>query len=231
MACYNVVVFGEPGVGKTCFVDQFCHGKSFVSYLPDASIITHEIIVDGLTSHLMLMDLSTSFLKPEIAGQPPGWAEKMLREADGVVLLYDVTSAEGFEYIINQAYNFLWECRRLKEEADGGAGRSERKSFGCVLAGNKLDLVIAKLRERAVDPNLAEEWAHTQGFRNIELDSLTSNGPKQALMLLVRNLRKLDRLSLARAKEEEQAARSMKGKDKTHSIRNAIKGALRSSGA
>ncbi|KAF3044565.1 hypothetical protein E8E11_006385 [Didymella keratinophila] len=105
--CYNIVVFGEPGVGKTCFVDQYCFGESFIAYTPDDSIETHEIAVDRRCVKITLMDLITSFLKPETAAQYPEWAEKMLREADGVVLFYDITSMENFEYIAGQAYRFL----------------------------------------------------------------------------------------------------------------------------
>jgi GTPase SAR1 family protein len=224
--CYNIVVFGEPGVGKTCFIDQFCFDESFVAYIPDDSIGMHEIAVDGRCVKMTLMDLSTSFLKPENAAQHPEWAERMLREADGVVLLYDVTSTESFEYITRQACNFLWSCRRLGKETVDGATRDGRQSFGCVLAGNKLDLAIAKPDTRAVGQSLAGEWAHTQGFRSIELDSLARSGPEQALKLLVKNIWKLEQLGLMDSKENVQQART--GAKRTgSSIRNTIRGALR----
>lgn len=226
-SCYNIVVFGEPSVGKTCFIDQFCYGRSFVIYDPDNSVLSHKIVVDALTSHLTLMDLSTSFLKPENTMQRTEWAENLLKDADGVVLLYDVASLESLEYVINQAYNFVWGCRKSKGENNQRAGRNERQSFGCVLAGNKLDLVIAGKEQRAVSQEQAEEWAHTQGFRSIELDSLARDGPERALELLLKNVWKLGRLGFMEMEEEEQAE-CMKGKAKSTSMRNTIKDALRS---
>jgi GTPase SAR1 family protein len=226
---YDIVVLGEPSVGKTCFIDQFCYGKSFVTYSPDDSIGMHEIVVDGRSVKLTLMDLSTSFLKPENAAQYPEWAEKMLRKADGVVLLFDITSTESFEYITKQAYNFLWGCRKSKKGIDDAAGSDERQSFGCVLAGNKLDLVTAKQEARAISPALAEEWARSQGFRSTELTSLVRTGPEQALKLLVKNVWKLERLDLLVAKEEEQSAESTGETESSTSIRNKIRAALRPS--
>ena len=128
LTCYKILVFGEPGVGKTCFVDQYCFGKSFIAYIPDDSIGTHEIAVDGRCVKITLMDLSTSFLKPETAARYPEWAERMLREADGVVLLYDITSMESFEYITRQAYDFCGAAadreRRQMLVLSGTCGRA-----------------------------------------------------------------------------------------------------------
>lgn len=224
---YNIVVFGEPGVGKTCFIDQFCFGESFVAYIPDDGVGMHDIAIDGRCVKMTLMDLSTSFLKPENAAQNPEWAEKMLREADAVVLLYDVTSMDGFEYITRQAYDFLWSCRRPGKETNEGAAKDMPQSFGCVLAGNKLDLVIATPDARAVDRSLAEEWAYTQGFRNIELDSLARSGPEQALKLLVKNTWKLEQMDLIESKENVQQAGRTGAKGEGNSVRNTIRDVLR----
>jgi GTPase SAR1 family protein len=226
-ACYNFIVFGEPGVGKTCFVDQYSFSKSFVAYNPDDSVGMHEISIDGRSVKMTLMDLSTSFLEPENAAEYPEWAEKMLKEADGIVLLYNVTNLESFEYITRQAYDFLWRCRRLGKKTVDGVPEDERQSFGCVLAGNKLDLVNAKSDARTVDQFLAEDWAYTQGFRSIELNSLARSGPEQALKLLVKNVWKLEQLGLMKLKENVQQAGSTGAKGTGSSIRLTVRDALR----
>lgn len=204
---YNIVVYGEPSVGKTCFIDQFSYGRSFVAYDLDDSTSSHGIVVDGQASKLKLMDLSTSFLKPEQSMHPTDWAEKILTKADAVVLLYDITSSSSFDYLINQAYAFLWECRRRK---GAYAGLDQYRSFGCVLVGNKYDLVSSGRKGSAVSQNLADEWAQTQGIRSIVVDSLAKFGPESALKLLVKNVQKLERLGLMEAssvtKQEEQIA-------------------------
>ena len=174
---YNIVIFGEPNVGKTCFIDQFCYGKSFVIYDPDVSALSHKIVVNGRTSDLILIDLSTSFLKPEPGSEHIEWAINLLADADGIVLLYDVTSLESFEYVTNQAYKYLWSCRRSKCESEEEVKGKKRIDFGCVLAGNKLDIVGANTQRRKVSHSLAAEWAQTQGIRSIEVDSLAREGP------------------------------------------------------
>ncbi|OSS48268.1 hypothetical protein B5807_07778 [Epicoccum nigrum] len=193
---YNIVVFGEPGVGKTCFADQFCYGRSFVFYNPGNDDRQHPIFVEERTTDLTLMDLSTSFLKPEQSMHSPEWAETILADADGVVLLYDVTSSQSFDFITNQAYRYLWGCRRFNDGRREGAEGGERDSFGCVLVGNKADLIIEDQASRAVPLNLANDWALTQGIRSIEVDSLARNGPESALRLLVKNIWKLEKLGV-----------------------------------
>lgn len=201
---YKIVVFGEPGVGKTCFIDQFCYGKSFVAYDPNNSNLSHKIDVDGRVAHLSLMDLSTSFLKPEQSMHHTDWAKKMLAEADGVVLLYDVTSLESYESLIDQARKFLWHCRELIWVQGDLADRDERKGFGCVLVGNKHDLVASDRARRAVSRDEADEWASSQGFRSVEMDSLAGAGPSSALQLLMKNIWKLEKLGLMELKAEEK---------------------------
>ncbi|KAJ4986434.1 hypothetical protein SVAN01_08126 [Stagonosporopsis vannaccii] len=218
---YNVVVFGEPAVGKTCFIDQFCFSRSFVAYDLDDSTSSHEIIVDGRVSKLALMDLSTSFLKPEQSMHPTNWAEKMLAEADAVVLLYDITSSSSFEYLINQAYDFLWECRR---RSGVYTGKNQHKSFGCVLVGNKYDVVSSGQKDGAVSQNLADEWAQTQGFRSIVVDSLTEAGPESALRLLMKNVQKLERMGLLEARSEMKHEEEVALPKIQSSIRKTIRG-------
>lgn len=219
---YSIVVFGEPGVGKTCFVDQFCYGRSFVIYNPDTSVSTHKIIVNGETSSITLMDLSTSFLKPEQGLQPVEWAKQMLAKADGVVLLYDVTSLESFEFITDQACKFLWDCRNLQFADDNEPDEEERKAFGCVLVGNRLDLVATSKKAREVSQSLAEEWARTQGISSVEVDSLEKRGPEDALKLLVTDIRKFERFKNLEVKDVEASHGKIEGSKKS-SIRNTFK--------
>ena len=220
---YNIIVFGEPSVGKTCFIDQAYYGRSFVSYEPDHMLPSHTMTVDGQASRLFLMDLSTSFLKPEQRMHDNNWAKSMLADSEGIVLLYDVTSLESFRYITDQAYKFLWDCRKLKFEDGEEADEEEREKFGCVLVGNKADLVYTNKETREVSQSLAEEWAQTQGIKNIEVDSLERNGPDNALELLVRNIRKIKRLTGLQASGVEKQEEETKEQAEKSSIRNTLK--------
>lgn len=225
LTCYNIVVFGEPSVGKTCFIDQFCYGKSFVPYDLENDSLTHEIVVDGQATNLKLMDLSTSFLKAEQSMHPTEWAENILAEADGVVLLYDITNPSSLEYTIKQAYEFLWSCRRSKGVESGA---DEWKSFGCLLVGNKRDLVPTHIGNRKASQNIAEEWAQMQGIRSIEVDSLARAGPERALKLLMKHVWRLEKLGLMEVKSEQKhQAEAAEGQ--SSSIQSAFRGIFQSS--
>jgi Ras-related protein Rab-39B len=216
---FNIVVFGEPSVGKTCFIDQFCYGKSFVTYDPGNSVLSNRLIIEGQAFSLTLMDLSTSFMKPEQAMHSTEWAEKMLAEAEGVVLLYNITSSESFQYVTDQAYKLLWRSRKNDEE-----NGEVRMNFGCVLVGNKLDLVIAGNESRAVSKSLADEWAQTQGMRSIEVDSLRREGPERALKLLVQNIKMIERLE---GRAEKRFEEETLWKETKSLIRSSLKVAPR----
>jgi GTPase SAR1 family protein len=223
----TIVVFGEPGVGKTCFTDQLLHGKSFVAYDPfDDLSHSREFVVDGQLSIVTIMDLSTAFLKPQGAIEHTEWAEKILAEADGVVLIYDISDLETFEYITGQAHGYLWECRRLK---DGDEDEEVRTNFGSVLVGNKLDLVATGKQKREVSQDTAKEWAQTQGIKSIEHDCLTRTGPEEALKTLLRNIQKITRLENHETKHTMN--KSNEGDEKEGSIKNSLKDIFRSSGA
>ncbi|KAJ4313096.1 hypothetical protein N0V94_007130 [Neodidymelliopsis sp. IMI 364377] len=223
----TIVVFGEPGVGKTCFTDQFLHGKSFVAYDPfDGLSHSREFVVDGQLLVVTIMDLSTAFLKPQGGIEHTEWAEKILAEADGVVLIYDVSDLETFEYITGQTYGFLWECRKLK---DGDKDEEIRASFGSVLVGNKLDLVTTGKQKREVSQDTAKEWAQTQGIDSTELNCLTKTGPEEAVKTLLRDIQRIKRL------ENHETAQTTKnpneGDEIGSSIKKSLKNAFRSSGA
>jgi small GTP-binding protein len=225
----NIVVFGEPGVGKTCFTDQFLHDSSFVSYNPvDPGLTSRQLTVDGESSNLSLMDLSTAFLKPENEAQSQEWAKKILEGADGIVLLYDVASMESFDYVTDQAYKFLWGCRKLADEDD-----ETRQGFGSVLVGNKLDLVSSGQNSREVNQNLAEEWAQSQGMRCIEVDCLNREGPEESLKLVVKNIKKVERIERLESKvEKKQPVKELRADEKkSGTVGNTIKKVFRSFGA
>lgn len=221
--CYNIVVFGEPSVGKTCFIDQFCYGKSFVMYDPGEGNPHRVIDVDDRSADLSLMDLSTSFLKPDQSTPHTEWAKKILAAADGIVLLYDITDLESFENLIGQAHNYLWHCRESERARSRLAGGENRVAFGCVLVGNKQDLACSKRASRVVSRDEADEWASSQGFRSVEVDSLSRAGPDIALQLLMKNIWKLEKLGLASHGLEEQQDERETVQRNSGSLRNALR--------
>lgn len=116
-------------------------------------------------SHLEadFLDFSSTTIRTAGPNFSSEYFTRSLSSAPGIVLLYDITSKESFEYITNQAYMYLWMCRRYLH---GGVGA---KHCDMVLVGNKTDIVLGEPDKRQVDKDLAEEWAQSQGMKHFEV--------------------------------------------------------------
>ncbi|KAF2001522.1 hypothetical protein P154DRAFT_619211 [Amniculicola lignicola CBS 123094] len=102
----HIVVFGESGVGKTCFADMFTHGEHYVNYDPtlEDRMCRKLLDVNGVTYALDLMDLNASHYREGDPALSAFIFEHWLQEADGVVLLYDITSPSSFDLITDEGY-------------------------------------------------------------------------------------------------------------------------------
>jgi GTPase SAR1 family protein len=87
----------------------------------------------------------------------------------GFILLYDITSKQSFDHIIDNGYKRILDNRkrRTAEGPDGIPYPSGLQRFGCVLVGNKCD----REDQRQVDRDLAQWWADSQGIKFFEIDS------------------------------------------------------------
>lgn len=185
----NIVVFGESGVGKTCFTDMFTFGEQFVGYDPTTERHRRDLDVDGRLVSLLLDDISSTSQR-EAALQEH--FRLIIRDADGIVLLYDITNEESFEYITNQAYAYVCLCRRYlckrwDEGGDEGRPHGERsKELGYALVGNKKDLVHNGKGKRAIATSMAKEWARSQGCEHCEVSSNDRSEVEEAMRMLVK---------------------------------------------
>jgi hypothetical protein len=133
---------------------------------PDES--THEFLIDGQHVLADFMDISSTTIREAEPGFNPYIFQQMLCRADGVSLLYDVTDLESFERVTNEAYAYVWMCKR-SIKGKNGAEAVENCEF--ILVGNKADIVRKEPKKRAVDKKMAEEWAWSKGFRHAEVSS------------------------------------------------------------
>ncbi|KAM3725500.1 EF-hand calcium-binding domain-containing protein 4B [Dirofilaria immitis] len=117
---FKVVFVGDSAVGKTCFLHRFCHNR--FRFLFDATIG-----VDFTVKRIHLYNRVVTVQLWDTAGQERfrSITKQYYRKADGVILMYDVTSEQSFLNVRN------W-ITSVK------AGVDER----CVmcLVGNKVDL-------------------------------------------------------------------------------------------
>ncbi|KAF2795113.1 P-loop containing nucleoside triphosphate hydrolase protein [Melanomma pulvis-pyrius CBS 109.77] len=178
----NIAIFGESGVGKTCFTDMFLSGQHFTSYDPTVADSTQkEILVDNTLHRLDLMDVSSSLSHdPSNPIFTNEYYLFVLSRACGIVLLYDITCLKSYEDITTRGYFHVYLNR--PHFACG------RQRLGCVLVGTKKDLADEENGKREVDEDLAREWAESQGMACFEVDKWMSKGIDEVMRELVRDI-------------------------------------------
>ncbi|KAF1847606.1 P-loop containing nucleoside triphosphate hydrolase protein [Cucurbitaria berberidis CBS 394.84] len=230
----QIVVIGESGVGKTCFTDMFLEGKPFIYYSaigPDMR--SRNLTISNETWSLHLMDLSSTVLRDPDPTFHSQFFEDALGKADGIVLLYDITSGESFEKVTDDAYIYTWMCRQLEKSA-GERYLTGRQRFGCVLVGNKADIVSADPEKRQVGAKMAEQWAHSQGFRHFEVTSNKRTEVEDSVEALVKSIKlakkqDADEIEEKKIRDREKEKELKKTQRSKGSIGNKLKLAFRTS--
>ncbi|KAE8830810.1 hypothetical protein PTNB85_07397 [Pyrenophora teres f. teres] len=195
----KVVVMGELSVGKTSFMDMFLHGKQFVRYpLGEEEAMSQRIISHANKDwNLSIVDLVTSI---HISTRYREIFHEYLSSADGVVLLYDITDQRSYgnfdsrkyENPIMDMYEDGLYCRNSVFTKEGTEGRMVglKKRFGCVLVGNKRDLVDLDEGKRQVKKEMAEQYAASQGFKHFEISSLDRGEIERVMKALIDKIQK-----------------------------------------
>ncbi|KAF2465707.1 P-loop containing nucleoside triphosphate hydrolase protein [Lindgomyces ingoldianus] len=214
----EVIIFGEGGVGKTCFTDMFMRERHFAFY--DPTVTTPErkrVVIDGLAWSLRLVDLRASLFQesdlPGETGFAPRYFVKMLRDADGIIFLYDITSKASYEHIVNEGYLDACRWRRMYRENTTTLRSypAGMQRFGCILVGNKLDLGQEK---REVDRDVAQEWAESMGMQFFELSAFSNESIKEAMTALVKSMIKAEERDNEDLSEGENLKKSVVAKAK-----------------
>ncbi|KAF7677846.1 hypothetical protein GT037_004705 [Alternaria burnsii] len=192
----KIIIFGEELVGKTCFIDmlQFLEGKHFISHGPvDSEPLSRTISYANETWSFSFIDLN---LNSDISPRYREVLNTYIASADGVVLLYDVTSLFSFDHLIQHTYLQIWQCRNTVFFKDGAEGRMQglKKRFGCVVVGNKKDIIDRDEGKRQVKKEMADQWASSQGFRHIEISSNERKEVEDAVQALVDSMQRARRM-------------------------------------
>ena len=135
-ALFKLLIIGDSGVGKSCFLLQFTEGN----FKED-----HNVTI-GVEYGAKILKVSTKYIKLQIwdtAGQESFRAitRSFYRNAHGVILMYDLTRLESFENL----KDWLKEVRQNSDP-----------DTTIYLVGNQLDLAE---EEREVQAEVAEAWA------------------------------------------------------------------------
>ena len=159
---YNIMTLGNTAVGKTTFIIRYTENTFKASYLTTLGIDykTKLITLENNKSY------NINFF--DTAGQEKyrSLAINVIKNAHGVILMYDVTDEKSFEAI----------SKWMKDVID-----IKGQNFPIILVGNKIDLVD----KRKVSPEQGKSEADKYGIKSYEISNKFGTNIEEACLDLI----------------------------------------------
>ena len=144
----QLLIIGDSTVGKTSIITRFANGTFDSNYLATVGLdnFTKDEIIDNKTIRIKIWDT---------AGQEryKSLTKGFFRNAEGVMLVYDVTNSETYE-------NLKYWMQSIKNNLGENMGE-----IPIIIIGNKIDC-----QEREVSVEEAENFWKEQGFPKSSID-------------------------------------------------------------
>ncbi|MEW5307166.1 MAG: hypothetical protein WDW38_002234 [Sanguina aurantia] len=149
----KVISMGDMSVGKSCLIKRFCEEKFISKYIPTIGVDygVKPFKCGEYEVRVNLWDLAGSEAYVEVRSE-------FYREAQGCLLVYDVTSRSSFESL----------GRWLAESKAHGAD-----NMVIAVAATKSDTPMRRVQERE-----GREWAASQGLAFFEVSACSGAGVK-----------------------------------------------------
>ncbi|KAG1178782.1 hypothetical protein G6F70_002792 [Rhizopus microsporus] len=177
---YKLVMVGGGGVGKSALTIQFIQSHFVDEYDPTIEdSYRKQCIIDSETALLDVLDT---------AGQEEYSAmrEQYMRNGEGFLLVYSITSRMSFEEITT----FYQQICRVKD----------RDYFPMVLVGNKCDLET----DRQVSSQEGSDLAKNFGCQFIETSAKQRINVDEAFFEVVRDIRRYNKEQETRGNNDNQ---------------------------
>ena len=163
---FKLLLIGDSGVGKSCLLLRFADDTYTESYIStigvDFKIRTIEL--DGKTIKLQIWDTAGQERFRTITSA-------YYRGADGIIMVYDVTSSESFDHVSD----WLTEVNRYANEGT------------CkLLVGNKCDM-----EDKVVTTEAAKEYADGLGIPFLETSAKNATNVEEAFLTMAGELIRL----------------------------------------
>jgi Ras-related protein Rab-1A len=161
---FKLVLIGDSGVGKSCLLLRFADDNFTDSYISTIGVDFRfrTITIDKKTVKLQIWDTAGQERFRTITSA-------YYRGADGIVMVYDVTSSESFAHV-----------EEWLSEVDRYANEGTAK----LLLGNKADLVD----ERQVTEETAQKFAEKLGISLLETSAKTATNVDAAFLTMAKEL-------------------------------------------
>ena len=162
----QLLIIGDSTVGKTSIITRFANGTFDSNYLATVGLdnFTKDEIIDNKTIRIKIWDT---------AGQEryKSLTKGFFRNAEGVMLVYDVTNSETYE-------NLKYWMQSIKNNLGENMGE-----IPIIIIGNKIDC-----QEREVSFEEAENFWKEQGFPYFETSAKTGENIDKTIKFLVKQV-------------------------------------------
>jgi len=161
---FKLVLIGDSGVGKSCLLLRFADDNFTDSYISTIGVDFRfrTITVDKKTVKLQIWDTAGQERFRTITSA-------YYRGADGIIMVYDVTSSESFDHV-----------EEWLSEVDRYANENTAK----LLLGNKADLID----EKQVSEETAQKFADKLGIPFLETSAKTASNVDAAFLTMAKRL-------------------------------------------
>jgi len=172
----NIMIIGNAAVGKTSFILRFTENKFEETYLATIGI-------DYKIKNINIKDKEYKILFYDTTGQERyiNIAFNIIKNADGIFLMYDITNEQSFQSIPE------W-IKSVRE--------SKGNDFPIILLGNKID----KEEERKITKEAGKELADKYKFGFFEISNKEGINIEEAGLALINKIldkKKKDGIELA----------------------------------
>lgn len=162
---FKLVLIGDSGVGKSCLLLRFADDAFTESYISTIGVDFRfrTVTINKKTVKLQIWDTAGQERFRTITSA-------YYRGADGIILVYDVTSQETFDHIHDNGW--LHEVNKYASETT------------CkLLVGNKSDR-----SDKAVSPDTAKAFANTLGIPFLETSAKSAANVEEAFLTMASQL-------------------------------------------
>ena len=165
----QLLIIGDAAVGKTSIISRYVNGT-----FKEETLVT--VGLDYFAKEEIIDDKSIQIKIWDTAGQErfKSLTQNYFRNAEGVILTFDVTSTESFG-------NLKYWISSFKENM-------EKKNIfiPVIIIGNKIDLVDS----REINKEDAEKFSKEKNYKYFETSAKTGEGVDEAIKELVNQVLK-----------------------------------------
>ena len=165
----QILIIGDTSVGKSSLISRYANGTFREEYLATVGLdyCTKNEIINNKTIQIKLWDT---------AGQErfKALTQNYFRNAEGVLLVYDVTSTDSFD-------NLKYWISSIKDNM-----KQQDMNIPLIIIGNKIDMEDS----REIIKENAEKFAGENNYKYFETSAKTGVGVDDAIRELVNQVLK-----------------------------------------